>query len=60
MPIFNPLNEVPVQQESTSSMINDVIGVCPKCKNAFSSGVIANGDQVFYCATCRVSQPMPT
>ena len=62
MSIFNPLHdEISVsadQQESTSSLINDVVGICPKCKKPFGSGIV-NKDTIFYCETCRVSQPAP-
>lgn len=58
--IFNPLSQIPEpKNESTSSLINDVMGTCPKCKQPFGSGLI-DTDTVYYCATCRVSQPAPT
>jgi tRNA(Ile2) C34 agmatinyltransferase TiaS len=56
--IFNPLNQVEETEiESTSSLINDTLGVCPKCRQPFDSA-IANGDTVYYCVKCRVSQPI--
>ena len=61
-PIFNPLDATSLSssdQESTSSLINEDVGVCPKCKTPMSSAEIANGDTVFHCAGCRVSTPRP-
>lgn len=62
MAIFNPLNDVqdtmPDLGVSTSSMLNDVVGTCPKCKQPFGSGIV-NGDEVYYCDKCRVSHPLP-
>lgn len=61
MAIFNPLNDVVEEKElvSTSSLINDIQGVCPKCKTPFGSA-IANEDNVYYCEKCRVCQPIVT
>ena len=61
MTIFNPLDaldEVKKPLESTSSLLNDVQGVCPKCKKPFGTGNVG-GDTIYYCTTCRVSQPIP-
>lgn len=61
MAIFNPLDAVVPEQppmQSTSSLINDVVGVCPKCKHPFGSGQTVS-DTVYYCDSCRVSQPIP-
>jgi predicted nucleic acid-binding Zn ribbon protein len=61
MAIFNPLEAVVQEQppmQSTSSLINDVVGVCPKCKQPFGSGQTVS-DTVYYCDSCRVSQPIP-
>ena len=61
MAIFNPLDAVVQEQppmQSTSSLINDVVGVCPKCKQPFGSGQTVS-DTVYYCDSCRVSQPIP-
>lgn len=45
--------------ESTSGILtNDTNGVCPKCKNNMGSGIIAGGEEVYYCKTCRVSSPL--
>ncbi len=63
MAFFNPLFDAPnpegaSQEQSTSSLINDVLGVCPKCKNPFGFGTTVS-DHVYYCDSCRVSQPKP-
>lgn len=61
MAIFNPLEAVVQEQppmQSTSSLINDVVGMCPKCKQPFGSGQTVS-DTVYYCDSCRVSQPIP-
>ena len=61
MTIFNPLDALDQAQtplESTSSLLNDVQGVCPKCKKPFGTGIVGD-DTVYYCVTCRVSQPIP-
>lgn len=56
--IFNPLNEqLPDVVESTSALIHDTHGVCPKCKAPFGNAIVA-GDMVCFCERCRVSQPM--
>jgi hydrogenase maturation factor HypF (carbamoyltransferase family) len=60
--IFNPLDGVSVAsagQESTSSLINVDVGVCPKCSTVMTDGKIANADVVYYCDACRVSTPKP-
>ena len=44
--------------ESVSSLTNEVMGQCPKCKQAFSNAS-SNGVRVFYCENCRVAQPLP-
>lgn len=59
--IFNPLydqDEQKPMEVSTSSLINDTMGQCPKCKQPFTSGIVA-GATVYYCDKCRVCQPMP-
>jgi hypothetical protein len=66
--IFNPLHhleavsssENPEEQmlESTSALINDTMGMCPKCKKPFGSAGV-DGAQIYYCEPCRVSQPIP-
>lgn len=44
--------------ESTSALINDTMGMCPKCKQPFGSATV-DGAQIYYCEPCRVSQPVP-
>lgn len=70
--IFNPLfsqrETVPVATAaaasdskgimSTSAIFNEQVGVCPKCKNSMMTGAIANSDTVYFCPTCRVSEPL--
>ena len=63
--IFNPLHHIAstsesssADKESTSSLMNDKQGICPKCKVPFGSAT-ANGEQVYYCEPCRVTQPIP-
>lgn len=60
---FNPLkDELPPPAEklaSESSLVNEVVGQCPKCKNALGSATVVSGDSVYYCEKCRVSQPIP-
>jgi hypothetical protein len=41
------------------SMVNNDIGVCPKCKKPMTRASVASGDQVFYCAADRVAMPLP-
>lgn len=63
MTIFNPLDHVEVSESgdrnlaSESKLINDQMGVCPKCKQPFESASVGD-DQVFFCPPCRVTQPM--
>ena len=60
---FNPLNDVVTEtpstdnQVSTSSLLNGIVGECPKCKSPFGSATV-NGDAIYYCERCRVSQPI--
>lgn len=63
--VFNPLDHIEISTsadeqplESTSALINDTMGICPKCKKPFGSAT-ANGDTVYYCEPCRVTQPIP-
>lgn len=55
--IFNPLNDTAAKLESTSALIHDTHGICPKCKQAFGSAIVGS-DTVCFCERCRVSQPM--
>lgn len=60
--IFNPLDHVGHTAEqsalqSTSSLVNDTVGMCPKCKQPFGTATVAN-DTVYYCERCRVSHPI--
>lgn len=43
--------------ESTSALINDTMGMCPKCKQPFGSATVDN-TAIYYCEPCRVSQPL--
>jgi hypothetical protein len=59
---FNPLNDVNEAIPngdgiSTSSLMNGIVGECPKCKQPFGNALV-NGDTVYYCEKCRVSQPI--
>jgi hypothetical protein len=59
--IFNPLDGTSISSsgmQSTSSLINTEIGVCPKCSKPMGESRIANADTVYYCDSCRVSTPM--
>lgn len=64
---FNPLNSITIpltsestdRLESTSSLSNLDIGVCPKCKGQMVDGKLHNGDIVYYCEKDRVSVPKP-
>lgn len=68
---FNPLlDTLPVRQphvataadgtpmEATAAIYNEKVGECPKCKKAMTTGIIANGDTVFFCPHDRVSTPL--
>lgn len=43
---------------STSALVNDIVGQCPKCKNTFGHAIV-DGAEVFYCESCRVAAPTP-
>ncbi len=47
------------QQESTSALLNEDVGTCPKCKKSFGTATV-DGVAVYYCEPCRVSHPIPT
>jgi formamidopyrimidine-DNA glycosylase len=59
--IFNPLQALADSGafQSTSSLHNTEIAVCPKCKKPMIRAVIANDDEVFYCEKDRVVHPFP-
>lgn len=69
--IFNPLHQLSAtasaeieedakgEMQSTSSVRNTKIGVCPKCDDDMGRAVIANNETVYYCEACRVSTPLP-
>lgn len=44
--------------ESTS-MVNDRVGICPKCSKVMSTAKIINNEDCFYCESCRVAAPKP-
>lgn len=33
--------------------------VCPKCFQAMGRAQLSDGENVYYCPTCRVTHPMP-
>jgi len=47
------------KKEVSTSMVNDDLGMCPKCQKSMSSAQITNGEMVYYCEGCRVALPMP-
>jgi hypothetical protein len=47
------------KESSTSALMNDNQGYCPKCKAPFGSAIV-DGEAIMYCEPCRVSQPMPS
>lgn len=64
--IFNALNDGVVTAgdsddpyTSLSTITNNDVGICPKCKKPMGQAIIANNDVVFYCEADRVSTPMP-
>lgn len=60
---INPLDERHKSVASTGRKLSTVdnseqtSGKCPKCRNAFGTGVTPVGT-VFYCAECRVALPI--
>lgn len=61
--VFNPLDHLESdsseeQLESNSSLYLENPGYCPKCGKAFGAATAA-GLPVYYCATCRVTEPLP-
>jgi len=59
--VFNPLEELAKTGafKSESAVHNAMVGVCPKCSAPMTQAKIANGDDVFWCATCCVTSPKP-
>ena len=43
---------------STSALINDNPGICPKCKRAYTKAKLVSGEEVYFCLTDRVTAPM--
>lgn len=60
-PVFNPFEAISseAQPTSTSSLINEQVGTCPKCKKQMGNATV-DASPVFYCDTCRVTTPMPS
>jgi formamidopyrimidine-DNA glycosylase len=59
-PMKNILSITPKKDkelESTSSLVHAGIGICPKCKTPFTTAV-ANGEEVYFCVSCRVTEPL--
>lgn len=60
--IFNPFESIghdAKAEESTSSLFNTQIGVCPKCQQPMGKAKLKMPpDELFYCTPCRVSSPM--
>jgi hypothetical protein len=58
--IFNPLASLSEDLlESTSKrLVNDTPGRCPKCENLMGIAKI-DAEDVYYCDSCRVCQPIP-
>jgi hypothetical protein len=69
--IFNPLHSIPdiaipkiseseskSNLQSTSSLYNETVGVCPKCGNKMKV-TKAEGNDVFFCPKDRVVLPLP-
>lgn len=57
----DPVQLVGIQTEALESMsklLHSDANHCPKCKKPFGTANI-EGDQVFYCESCRVTHPMP-
>ena len=46
------------QEESTSSMYNEEVGKCPKCKEVMETALV-EGNTVFYCVKHRIALPIP-
>ena len=59
--VFNPLAELERTGafRAEAAVHNTMVGVCPKCSSIMTQAKIANGDNVFWCATCCVTSPMP-
>lgn len=62
--IFDPLSSLnaPVTaeesaQESLSAMTHDGENICPKCSGTMSDALSFNNVPVFFCDSCRVSNP---
>lgn len=64
--IFDPLAGTPVAkevepsiaaQESLSAMTHDGENICPKCAGTMSDALSFNNVPVFFCDSCRVSNP---
>lgn len=58
--IFNPLEALAAagQLASTSALTNLVEGECPKCNNKMVTAT-AGSEDVYYCTSCRVTEPLP-
>lgn len=55
---FCSSNSADEQQESTSALLNEDVGTCPKCKKSFGVAFV-DGFEVYYCEQCRVTHPIP-
>lgn len=44
---------------TASALTNMSPNQCPKCGNGMGGGILADGEKVFYCPPCRVTNPIP-
>ncbi len=60
--IFNPLfnsESGSDKHTSESRMINEDVGVCPKCKANMSLSKLSSEDEIYFCDKCCVAMPTP-
>lgn len=73
--VFDPFAPAIPQQSVASSVSSDVEhdreiatasaltnmnpNQCPKCGAMMGNGILADGEKVYYCPPCRVTNPIP-
>lgn len=73
--VFDPFAPPAPQQSVASSVASDAENVrevatasaltnmnpsqCPKCGAGMGGGILADGEKVYYCPPCRVTNPIP-
>lgn len=52
--------QTPDREVATASALTNMNpSQCPKCGSGMGGGILADGEKVYYCPACRVTNPIP-